>query len=592
MGIGASRSAASNASVLAQSPVTAAAAVAVAESVAAAALAREAPAGMTLVREGKAEVLFPEGQVFYNNVQEVNRDFSVAALRLFAEIWAQEKREISSRRQGRDQSEGQTGLRVLEALSATGLRAIRYIREVPGISHIVANDLLPAAAAAIQRNLDHNGIPPELVRANQGDANLVMHASKQLHVFEHFSVIDLDPYGSAAPFLDSALQAIANGGLLCITCTDMGVLSGTHADACWAKYGVMPTRGKYCHELGLRILLSSIDAHANRHGKYIEPLLSLSIDFYVRVFVRVRASLSEVKKSSSNKSHVFQCVNCDTFVVTPLATMQTRPPSHTPKMVPVSVPQVEKKCPECNSNWKMGGPIWSAPIHNSEFAEKLLSLVKHSPADFKQSGRLMAVLSTVCEELPHSPLYYILPSLFSRVHATTPPMKLFRAALLNAGYKVTLSHAAPESIKTDAPNSVVWDIVRRWVEDHPVKTPEPSSPAWHILSHTPTLSVNWTVCPGADIRSRVTGIVRYLPNPEENWGPKSRAAANPAAEPLDSKKRRLQNKNSDKKKSRPGPSDQQEPTMAVEKQEEQHITGESDDDIPPHPAHKKPRTDE
>ena len=41
-----------------------------------------------------------------------------------------------------------------------------------------------------------------------------------------FDVIDLDPYGTAAPFLDSAVQAVKDGGLLCVTCTDMGVLAG------------------------------------------------------------------------------------------------------------------------------------------------------------------------------------------------------------------------------------------------------------------------------------------------------------------------------------------------------------------------------
>lgn len=41
-----------------------------------------------------------------------------------------------------------------------------------------------------------------------------------------YDVIDLDPYGSAAPFLDAAVQSVADGGLLCITCTDMAVLSG------------------------------------------------------------------------------------------------------------------------------------------------------------------------------------------------------------------------------------------------------------------------------------------------------------------------------------------------------------------------------
>lgn len=58
-----------------------------------------------------------------------------------------------------------------------------------------------------------------------------------------FDVVDLDPYGSAVPFLDAAIGAVADGGrlaedslgrplmehvvgLMCITCTDVGVLAG------------------------------------------------------------------------------------------------------------------------------------------------------------------------------------------------------------------------------------------------------------------------------------------------------------------------------------------------------------------------------
>jgi tRNA (guanine26-N2/guanine27-N2)-dimethyltransferase len=40
----------------------------------------------------------------------------------------------------------------------------------------------------------------------------------------YFDVIDLDPYGSAIPFLESSFSVTGNGGLLCVTFTDMAVL--------------------------------------------------------------------------------------------------------------------------------------------------------------------------------------------------------------------------------------------------------------------------------------------------------------------------------------------------------------------------------
>ena len=42
-------------------------------------------------------------------------------------------------------------------------------------------------------------------------------------------------------------------------------------------------------------------------------------------------------------------------------------------------------------------------------------------------------------------------------------------APLLAGYRVSSTHANPLGTKTDAPFEVVWDIMRAWVKDHPVK---------------------------------------------------------------------------------------------------------------------------
>lgn len=48
----------------------------------------------TPVTEGKATILFPKGnEVFYNPVQEFNRDMSIAAIRTWSEIYLAEKRE-------------------------------------------------------------------------------------------------------------------------------------------------------------------------------------------------------------------------------------------------------------------------------------------------------------------------------------------------------------------------------------------------------------------------------------------------------------------------------------------------------------------
>jgi tRNA (guanine26-N2/guanine27-N2)-dimethyltransferase len=73
-----------------------------------------------------------------------------------------------------------------------------------------------------------------------------------------FDVIDLDPYGTAVPFLESALSSIADGGLLAVTFTDMAVLCARNPHVCFYKLGASPINKKYCHEVRLLFLTKCV----------------------------------------------------------------------------------------------------------------------------------------------------------------------------------------------------------------------------------------------------------------------------------------------------------------------------------------------
>ena len=64
-----------------------------------------------------------------------------------------------------------------------------------------------------------------------------------------FIGIDVDPYGCAAPFLDGAVQALLDGGILMVTATDLAILCGNNAETCFAKYGSVSLRIAACHEM-------------------------------------------------------------------------------------------------------------------------------------------------------------------------------------------------------------------------------------------------------------------------------------------------------------------------------------------------------
>ena len=55
--------------------------------------------------------------------------------------------------------------------------------------------------------------------------------------------------------------------------------------------------GKPTHEQAVRIVLASLERSAARYQRHIVPLISLSMDFYVRMFVRVYTRPEEAKRS-------------------------------------------------------------------------------------------------------------------------------------------------------------------------------------------------------------------------------------------------------------------------------------------------------
>ena len=524
------------------------------------------PPGYRVLREGAASILQREEDedAFYNKAQIVNRDMSVAVLRQFLSNLRQEieNGELVRTRKGRvaqtkdvaaskdaggtkgnvelektngheaenrnghartDDAEDPAAIKVeresfklLEGLAASGLRAIRYAKEVKDLDFVVANDFDRKATDAIDRNLAFNDISPEKIQSSCQDARILM-----LNNPLAYHAIDLDPYGSPAIFLDSAVQAVADGGMLLVTATDMAVLCGNNSEVCWSKYGSMSLRRPYCHEMAVRILLSTIEAHANRYKRYIVPLLSLSVDFYVRVYVRVFTSAKMVKQTPTKLAYVYQSVGCDSFFLQPVGQMKTMDQSV--KFSAAVSPPVPQACEETGSAFYMGGPIWSAPIHHQGFVDSLLNLIHAQKESFGAYEKIHSILTVVQEELKDAPLYVSLHDMCKTVKCTPPAANLFRSAIVNAGYSVSSTHANPLGTKTNAPMSVLWDIIRSWVKEHPTKPNPHLTYANKILSKEPVLKANFARAQKALSKAQQQGVPRFLPNPEENWGPKARA---------------------------------------------------------------------
>jgi tRNA (guanine26-N2/guanine27-N2)-dimethyltransferase len=225
--------------------------------------------GKAIIRLNTAKIVSKDMQVFYNPVMEFNRTISVLLLNAL------------------DKKNMQIGL----PLAGSGIRGIRFLKELKKgkIKIISLNDYDKNAVKNIKSNMKQNKIKltKKIMISNQ-DANLFLLNS------HGFDFIDIDPFGTPNPFLDSAVRRISRGGILAITATDTGALSGTYIKACLRKYWALPSRTAEMHEIGLRILIRKCQFIGAQFDKALIPVFSYSRDHYMRVFFLCRKGKEKV----------------------------------------------------------------------------------------------------------------------------------------------------------------------------------------------------------------------------------------------------------------------------------------------------------
>ena len=140
--------------------------------------------------------------------------------------------------------------------------------------------------------------------------------------------------------------------------------------------------------------------------------------------------------------------------------------------------------------------------------------------EFGTLRRMQGILQVVSEELLDCPFYYQLDRLCCLSNCRMPPIKVFRSALINGGYKVSYSHALKNTIKTNEPNSFIWCIIKELHKSSNSKIKD-SSPACVILNKNFVYKISLDVIE-EEPKSKSLNLLRYQLNPEENWGPKSK----------------------------------------------------------------------
>ncbi len=388
-----------------------------------------------VVREGKTSIVVPKleayvgktrkhapskAPVFYNPIMKLNRDLAILTLQAYQRMAG---REIS----------------VCEPLTGCGIRGIRLVKEVEGVRRVVLNDINSEAANLTRFNVERSESPDLFLVTNE-DANLLL--SRYAAPRRRFDYIDIDPFGSPVPYIDSALRALRDGGLLALTATDMAPLCGVYPKACVRKYGGKPLRTEYCHELAVRLLVGCLTVMAAKHEIGINVVFAHSTDHYIRAYAVVHYGAKKADTSLQKMGYILHCFSC-----------LHREPSEG------IFSFLKRDCPECGSKLNSAGPLWLDNL----FDEKFCALMEKEMEEkgLKQDKKIVRLFSLVRNEV-HAPItYYVVDKVCDKLNLPIPPLVKVIDELKKASFQAALTHFTTRGIRTGASAKAVNEVITK-----------------------------------------------------------------------------------------------------------------------------------
>jgi len=360
----------------------------------------------TEIIEGKTKLLIPSKRtiskkdiVFYNPDMKLSRDISV----LVAKAIKPKK--------------------FCDLFAGTGARGIRIANET-GMNNILLNDKNPEAFKLMKKNVEINGL--DLIIKNS-DANSILNE-------DSFDFIDIDPFGSPVTFIDSAIMALKNNGILAVTATDTSALCGTYPRACRRKYDSTPLRTEYYNELGLRIFLGYIIRSGLKHNLSFTPLFSHCTRHYFRVYLRgekSRRKCNEAAKKIKFLQHCFRCLN----------------------RVFSDLNNLKEKC-RCGFRFSNAGPLWSEKFADTTFCKKLEKNIDNQ----SNQRDILKIIGIIRKEQKIKNPYYNLHRIFQKRGIPAKPTEYIVDNLRANGFYVSKTHFSALGIRSNADVFQLYDI--------------------------------------------------------------------------------------------------------------------------------------
>ncbi len=362
---------------------------------------------LEVIREGRTELYVPSQSlagtppathpVFFNPAARTNRDISVAV--------------AAVTRPGT----------YLDVLAAAGARGIRVANESNSKTHVTLVDFSGPSLAVARKSIRRNRLHERCVVVHE-EANKFL--VSRFERPEKFDAIDLDPFGSPAPFVLAATMAAADGGVLSVTATDAAVLCGVYPAVSVRRYGALAVRSEFVHETGLRILLGYAARMGGVNDIGIEPIAAHSTLHYLRVLLRIKRGAARADESVGRLGYVTQCNGCGWRASGP---------------IPLD------RCPHCRLRVRSAGPLWTGKLVDEQIAFEASGFCEE--AGWKEAAAILRSL----KGLDDFPTFSYSPErVCSRLRIPSVPTRGAIDALVGSGFSAARQPFEENGIKTSA----------------------------------------------------------------------------------------------------------------------------------------------
>lgn len=416
---------------------------------------------------------------FFNKLAKLNRDISILAYR----VYALNIMDFNSPRRGDCKFElnlTKENITFADALCGTGARALRVAVEAPEIQGIYGNDLNRLAVEKAKLSAQINGVAHKCFFSSNDVHNFL--AECKTNDEKKFAIVDLDPFGSPSPYIDSLLRSVRNGGLISITATDTAVLCGVYPNVCLRKYFGRPINNCFSNETAIRLLLSLISLLAARFEFIINPIFVHANLHYIRAYLTIERSRSKANKSYEKLGFIQYCFKCGNRTNIPM----------NPAASEFGV--AKELCSQCEGSfYTIGGPLWSAQLFDKEFTYKMNCLrsiengivsstddkfdIEYNPNRYRSEGviRFSSVqnfqrkskidpinktLEVASMELDSIPYYFRSDEISSFLRKNPLPLRTIIDKLISNGFRASRTSLNPQAFKTDAHLSDIFSALR------------------------------------------------------------------------------------------------------------------------------------